>query len=148
MIAYHREIKLGKTKRKYDFCDITARLEKIAQASKIKNGVMNIQSLHTSAGVFMNENEPLLLKDLQANWSRLFSPQADYNHDNFKIRTVNVCAGECQNGHSHINAVLLGSDVAVNIVSGKLKLGRWQRIFFVELDRARPRALSVMVIGE
>ena len=148
MIAFHREIKLGKTKKKYDFKDITSRIETVVKASRIKNGLINIQSLHTSAGVFMNENEPLLLKDLQANWSQLFSPQAAYNHDNFKIRTVNVCAGECQNGHSHINAVLLGSDLAVNIVAGKLKLGRWQRIFFVELDRARARALSVMAIGE
>jgi secondary thiamine-phosphate synthase enzyme len=148
MITYHREIKLGKTKKKYDFRDLTAQLGKIVKASKIKNGLLNVQSLHTSAGVFINENEPLLLKDLQANWSRIFSPQAAYNHDNFKIRTVNMCAGECQNGHSHVNAVLLGSDVAVNIVAGKLKLGRWQRIFFVELDRARPRALSVMALGE
>lgn len=148
MKTYHREIDLKKTKRKYDFKDITKKVEKVVKDSEVKNGLVNIQSKHTSAAVYVNENEPLLLKDMKKNWSDLFSPKGKYNHDNFEIRTVNMCKGECDNGHSHLNAVMLGTSVTLNIVRGKIHFGRWQRVFFVELDRARQRKVSVMAMGE
>ncbi len=142
-----KEIKF-KTKKKYDFRDITEKIEEMVAASKVKNGIVNVQSLHTSSAVYVNENEPLLLKDLQENWRTLFSPTQRYHHDNMHIRTVNVCKDECKNGHSHCNAVVLGTSVSLNIVKGKIKLGKWQRMFFVELDRSRDRGVSVMIVGE
>lgn len=147
MIIKHEEIKLL-TKKKYDFCDLTEAVDKFIKESKIKNGLVNVQSKHTSSAVYVNENEPLLMKDFQQNWEKLFSPSAKYSHDDFKIRTVNMCKGECQNGHSHCNAVLLDTSVTLNVVGGKLDFGTWQRIFFVELDRARARQVSVMIIGQ
>jgi len=147
MKTHHQEIKF-KSKKKYDFADITEKVEAVVKKSGVKNGLVNVQSLHTSSAVYVNENEPLLLKDLQENWRTLFSPTAKYNHDNFEIRTVNMCTGECDNGHSHCNAVMLGTSVALNIVKGKINFGRWQRVFFVELDRARSRGVSVMVLGD
>ncbi len=147
MKTFHEEIKF-KTKKKYDFKDITTQVEKIVAKAGIKNGIVNVQSKHTSSAVFVNENEPLLLKDLTKQWQELFSPDGEYNHDNFEIRTVNMCKGECQNGHSHCNAVLLGTSESLNIVDTKINFGRWQRVFFVELDRKRDRTVSVMVMGE
>ncbi|MFC1721705.1 secondary thiamine-phosphate synthase enzyme YjbQ [Patescibacteria group bacterium] len=148
MKTYHQEIDLKKTKKKYDFKDITKKVEKVVKDSGVKNGLVNVQSKHTSSAVYVNENEPLLLKDMKQNWSDLFSAKKSYQHDDFKVRTVNMCKGECENGHSHLNAVLLGTSVTLNIVRGKIRFGKWQRVFFVELDRPRTRVVSVMVIGE
>lgn len=147
MITRYLEVKF-RTKGKYDFLDLTDRVESFLKKCRVSQGLVNVQSKHTSAAVYVNENEPLLIKDFRQNWEKLFSPRGRYNHDNFEIRTVNMCQGECQNGHSHCNAVLLDTSVTLNIIKGKLDFGRWQRIFFVELDRARPRQVSLLVMGE
>jgi secondary thiamine-phosphate synthase enzyme len=61
---------------------------------------------------------------------------------------VNLTPDERRNGHAHCRALLLGSSVAVNVANGRLQLGRWQRVFLVELDGPRTREVSVLVIGE
>jgi thiamine phosphate synthase YjbQ (UPF0047 family) len=74
--------------------------------------------------------------------------KADYQHDDFNIRTINMCDGECQNGHSHCKAIHLPTSQMLNIVSNKLQLGKWQRIFAIELDRSRPRQIALQIIGK
>ena len=60
-----------------------------------------------------------------------------YRHDDPAVRTVNLTADERPNGHAHCRALLLPTSVCLNIVDGRLQLGRWQRVFFVELDGPR-----------
>jgi secondary thiamine-phosphate synthase enzyme len=55
---------------------------------------------------------------------------------------------EPPNGHAHCKAILLGTSETLNIVDGEMNLGRWQRIFFIELDQAKERVVSVMVMGQ
>lgn len=137
-----------KTKKEADHIDITEKVEKFVKESKIKDGLVNIQSLHTTMAVIVNENEPLLIKDLEKFLENLSSNKCDYNHDNFEIRTVNMCDDECANGHSHCKAVVLPTSVTMNLIDGKLQLGQWQRIFIRELDRPRPRKVQIQIIGE
>lgn len=137
-----------KTEKKYQFNDITDEIVEFVKKSDVKNGMINIQSLHTSSGLLVNENEPLLLEDYKTLWKDIFSPKGKYNHDNFEIRTVNMCEGECQNGHSHLNAAFLDTSVTLNVIDGKINFGRWQRVFFVELDRSRDRKVSLLIMGE
>jgi secondary thiamine-phosphate synthase enzyme len=61
---------------------------------------------------------------------------------------VNLSPDERSNGHAHCRALLLGVSATLNIVDGRLLLGRWQRVFFVELDGPRERAISAVVLGE
>lgn len=136
------------TKGEFDFRDITDNIVNFVKESKIKNGIVNIQSLHTTATVFINENEPLLLKDMRANLEKLAPSNINYNHDNFEIRTVNMCEGECANGRSHCRALYLPTSVTLNLIDDKITFGRWQRIMHVELDRSRPRKVQVQIIGE
>lgn len=137
------------TKAKFDFRDITDQVNEFVQQSAIKNGLINIQSLHTTATVFVNENEPLLIEDMKKNLEKLAPEKGiDYSHDDFKIRTVNMCKDECANGHSHCKSLYLPTSVVLNIVDGKIIFGTWQRIMFVELDRARLRKISLQIIGE
>jgi thiamine phosphate synthase YjbQ (UPF0047 family) len=73
---------------------------------------------------------------------------ASYRHDDATLRTVNCIPGERPNGHSHCRALLLAPAVCLNVVSGRLQLGRWQRVFLAELDGPRRRDVSVVLMGD
>lgn len=136
------------TKEELDFIDITDEVILFIKEAEITNGLINIQTLHTTTGVIINENEPLLLQDMKKILDKTAPKALDYTHDDFTIRTVNMCDGECANGHAHCKAIHLSTNVTLNIVDGKLDFGLWQRIIFVELDRSRRRTYSMQVLGE
>jgi secondary thiamine-phosphate synthase enzyme len=138
-----------KTKGGLEFEDITDEIAKFVKASKVKNGMVNIQTLHTTNAVIVNENEPLLIEDMKNNFRELASEDKYYGHNDFEIRTVNMCGlEECKNGHSHCLAAYLPTSVVLNIIDGKLSVGQWQRIFFIELDHSRIRKVQIQVLGE
>ena len=136
-----------RTKRCLQFIDITESIDQIVVESGIRNGMANIQSRHTTAAILINENEPLLLTDLKRTLERIAPRKRSYRHDDFTIRTVNLEPGEPINGHSHCKSLFLRASETVNICDSTLQLGRWQRIFFLELDRARERSLSIQILG-
>jgi len=140
-------IKLA-TKATLDFIDITDDILSAIKENGIINGIINIQSLPTTMAIIVNEAEPLLIGDMKKMLERLAPEKIEYDHDNFVIRTVNMCDGECQNGHSHCKALFLSPSHILNIVDSKLQFGRWQRVFALELDRARPRQIALQIIGE
>ena len=129
------------------FIDLTPDLQDFVAASGIRSGLLNIQSLHTTAAIVVNEHEPLLLTDMAGLLERLAPLDAHYRHDNVTLRTVNCVLGEPPNGHSHCRALLLGSTAALNVVGGELQLGRWQRVFLAELDGPRTRDVSLLLLG-
>ncbi|MFH1183111.1 MAG: secondary thiamine-phosphate synthase enzyme YjbQ [Candidatus Moraniibacteriota bacterium] len=137
-----------KTAATLEFIDITDKIQKALAKIKIKDGIVNIQSLHTTMAVLVNEAEPLLISDMKKTLEKIAPEKADYQHDDFTIRTVNMCDGECQNGHSHCKAICLSTSQMLNILNSKLQLGQWQRVFAVELDRARSRKIALQIIGE
>ena len=130
-----------------EFIDLTDRVEAIVTAAGIRTGLVNIQTLHTTTAVIVNEHEPLLLTDLAALLERLAPRDGVYRHDNVTLRTVNCVLGERPNGHSHCRSLLLGGSVCLNVIDGRLQLGRWQRVFLVELDGPRARDVSMMLVG-
>jgi len=136
------------TKGEFDFIDFTEQIQPFVIETKIKNGLINIQSLHTTAALILNENEPLLLEDFKAHLEKISPKDLHYNHNDFSRRTVNVCEEECANGHSHCQTLHLPSSLTLNIIDGNLQLGQWQRIFLVELDRAKLRKIQIQVMGE
>lgn len=146
MKVYHESIHVH-TEKSLQFIELTEPVTEFVRQSGIQNGLVNIQTQHTTTGIMLNENEPLLLEDMKKVLEKSASAEMLYQHDNFQIRTVNMCPEERVNGHSHCQAMLLGSSEMVNIRDGRLQLGRWQRIFLVELDGARDRGVSVMIMG-
>lgn len=136
------------TKGLFDFIDITDGVEAFIGENEIKNGLVNIQTLHTTAGLILNENEPLLIEDIKLHLERAAPRDLKYNHDDFGRRKVNLCEDECINGHSHCKALHLPVNVTLNLIDGKAQFGQWQRILFVELDRARKRKVQIQVMGE
>lgn len=147
MKIVNQVIKL-KTAATLDFIDITDRIQEILKNIKIKNGVVNIQSLHTTMAVIVNEAEPLLIGDMKKALEKIAPHTMEYMHDNFEIRTVNMNPNEPVNGHSHCKAIHLPTSQMLNVVKNKIQLGQWQRVFAIELDNSRPRKIALQVIGE
>lgn len=145
--TYHEVIRL-RTQERLQFIDLTDWVAEVVRESGIRWGLVNVQTRHTTTAVVVNENEPLLLEDMKRVLEQLAPQDRHYQHDDFHIRTVNLLPDEQKNGHAHCKAMLLGSSETLNIVDGRLQLGRWQRIFLVEMDCAKDRTVSVMVVGE
>ncbi|MBU2263270.1 secondary thiamine-phosphate synthase enzyme YjbQ [Patescibacteria group bacterium] len=146
MKALNKTLKF-QTKGLFDFVDITNEIKKNVDEGQIKNGLVNIQILHTSASLILNENEPLLIEDFKENLERTASKDLKYRHDNLNERTVNLCSEACVNGHAHCKAIHLPVNITLNLIEGKLQLGQWQRIFIVELDQPRQRTVQVQILG-
>lgn len=139
---------LLKTKKSFQFFDLTEKVKKIVKKSKIKNGILLIQTLHTTTALILNEKEPLLLKDFQEALEKLFPRNKKYNHDDFSKRKVNLCLGECANGHAHCKAIFLQPSLVLNVKDAEPILGKWQRILFLELDGPRERNIQLQILGE
>jgi secondary thiamine-phosphate synthase enzyme len=131
-----------------EFIDITDGVDDFVRDSQVLNGFALVYSTHTTAAIKINENEPLLLKDMEDFLERLAPRNGHYQHNDFSIRTVNITEDECPNGHAHCQHLLLGTSETIPIIDGQLKFGRWQRLFLVELDMPRPREVIVQILGE
>ena len=136
------------TGRAVEFIDLTDRIEMLVAEAGIQGGLVNIQSLHTTTAIVVNEHEPLLLADLADMLARAAPSDAAYRHDDLSVRAVNLTPDERVNGHAHCRALLLPTSVVLNVAEGRLQLGRWQRVFLVELDGPRDREVSVLAFGD
>ena len=114
------------TQQPTEFIDLTEHLERLIGDGGVRFGILNVQTLHESAAPC----------------------DAGYQHDDTTARTVNLTAAERPNGHAHCRALLLPSSVSLNVSNGRVLLGKWQRVFLVELDGPREREISVLLVGE
>jgi secondary thiamine-phosphate synthase enzyme len=142
----HREEIEVRTRAALEFVDVTARMTEVVERSGIAEGLVSVQSMHTTAAVVVNENEPLLLADLRAALERVAPRHLSYRHDDFAQRAA-VAPDEPANGHAHCQALFLRASETLALARGRACLGRWQRLFLVELDGPRTRTLGVTVLG-
>ncbi len=129
------------------FIDLTDRIREQVRRSGLSTGRVHLQSLHTTLGLAVNENEPLLLRDFQGLLERLAPGDATYEHDDF-TRRIDVAVDEPVNGHAHCRQLLLTGFATLLVEDGELVLGRWQSVFAVELDGPRQRQLAVQLDGD
>ncbi len=128
--------------------DITDEVERLVDKAGVTWGFVVIFCRHTTAAVRINENEPLLLADMEEFLEKVAPRDCYYQHNDFSIRTHNMTDDECPNGHAHCQHLLMGASEVVPLDEGKLALGRWQRLFLVELDRpGREREVLLQVFG-
>ncbi len=132
--------------------DLTDDVRNAVERAAISNGMALVYSPHTTCAIVINEHESGFLADFTELLDELARARGRYyRHDDLEIRTEGIeeDTAEFPNGHSHVRAGLLASSSqAVPVVDGNLMLGRWQRIFFCELDRSRERKVYIHVIGE
>jgi secondary thiamine-phosphate synthase enzyme len=103
--------------------------------SGVKTGICHVYVPHTTAGVFLNENaDPDVMADVLATLDALVPWESHYRHAE-------------GNAAAHIKAVMIGSSQTIPVRDGRLALGRWQGIYFVEFDGPRERHFQVTVLG-
>ena len=143
----YRELLTTETSDATQFIDITARVDDVIRASGVTDGQALVYSTHTTCSVIINENEPLLLKDMAHYLERQAPKAMYYGHNDFAIRTVSVRPNECPNGHAHCQHLVLGTSETVPVINSELLLGEFQKIFLVELDEPKVREFLVQVTG-
>ena len=130
-----------------EFVNLTDRIREEVQRAGLRTGRVHLQSMHTTLGLAVNENEPLLLRDFQQLLERLAPSNAGYEHDDFS-RRIGITLDEPVNGHAHCRQLVLSSFATVLVEEGEPVLGRWQSLFAVELDGPRRRELAVQLDGD
>lgn len=123
------------TKGSADIIDITTQVSKAVKESKVKDGICLISSPGSTCGITTIEYESGLIEDLKRVLERIAPMLEDYEH----------CKrwGDC-NGYAHIRSALLKPFFVVPVENGKLVLGQWQQVIFIDFDN-RPRERDIMV---
>lgn len=138
-MIYQREVQL-QTSGHREMHDLTDQVAQIVSGSRLRSGLVHIFNVGSTGAICTIEFEPGLQQDLPAMLDKLFPPSRDYGHEH---------AWHDGNGHSHLQATMLGPSLTVPIKDGKLVLGTWQQIFHLECDiKPRRRTVMVTAVGE
>ena len=120
--------------------DLSDKIARIVNACGVQTGVAQVFCVGSTSAAGVVEFEPGLARDVPEMLDRLIPPSREYGHEQ---------AWHDGNGHSHLQATLLGPSLAVPIADGQLVLGTWQQVFHLECDvRPRNRTVVVTVLGE
>ena len=131
------------SRKKMEILDITNKVNEVVSHSEIKNGLISIWVPHTTAAITVNEHDPDLWEDILATMKRLVPIKGDYRH-NAKYGWI----PSEQNAHAHILNCLIKPSVTLPLENGRILLGTWQSILFIEMDGPQTRRVQVYVLGE
>jgi len=134
------------TTTQMEFLDITDKVQEIIDNSGIREGQVVVYSPHTTMGIMLNHNEPMLLQDFLKVFHRLIPVDNQYSHDLFELRRGKMADGR-SNGQAHCQTMLIGVSETIPIEKGKMMITEKQSIFAVEFDGARKRDLIIQAIG-
>jgi secondary thiamine-phosphate synthase enzyme len=138
-MIYQREIQL-QTSQHGQMHNLTDEIGQVVGESKVSSGLVNIFNVGSTGAIGTIEFEPGLQQDLPATLDKLMPPSRDYGHER---------AWHDGNGHSHLQATMLGPSLTVPVKDGKLVLGTWQQVFHLECDiKPRRRTIAITVMGE
>jgi len=136
------------TRKRIQFIDVTELVSERVRRAGILHGIVNVQTQHTTTGIVVNENEPHLLRDFEERLEAWAPRELGYRHNDLEARRFQrIAPDESPNGDSHARALLLGASETLNVIAGRIELGEWQRLFFVELDGPRARSVSILAMG-
>jgi secondary thiamine-phosphate synthase enzyme len=128
------------TKGFSDIMDITDRVDTVIGRSKIENGLVTVFCPGSTGAVTTIEYESGVLRDLQKAIEKIAPSNIPYEHDK---------RWGDGNGFSHVRAALMKPSLSIPMVKGRLALGTWQQIVFIDFDnRRRERNILVQVMGE
>ena len=138
MKSFRRELTFS-TPHRRDYLNITSRVEEALRESGIKEGMCLVNAMHITASVYINDDEPGLIRDFD-DWLEGLAPHepvSRYRHN----------GGE-DNGDAHLKRQVMGREVVVAVTDGMLDFGPWEQIFYGEFDGRRAKRVLVKIIGE
>jgi len=125
------------TRSSVDLRNITGYVRQVVDESGIRNGLVTIFVPHTTAGIYVNEDEGGLKRDVDNILSKLIPKGAGYLHDEVD-----------DNAHAHLRSIVISPSITIPIIDGRVATGTWQSIFFAEFDGPRRRRVIVHVMGD
>jgi secondary thiamine-phosphate synthase enzyme len=138
-MVYQREIQLH-TSGHRQMHDLTDQVARVVSESGVRHGIVHVFNVGSTGAIGTIEFEPGLQQDLPAMLDKLFPPSRDYGHEQ---------AWHDGNGHSHLQATVLGPSLTVPVKEARLVLGTWQQIFHLECDiKPRRRTIMITAVGE
>jgi secondary thiamine-phosphate synthase enzyme len=133
---------------RFGFVDLTDHLEAAVTGARLYDGLCMVFCRHTTCGLMINEWEDGAQEDLVKRLELLVPEQTYYAHDDMDRRTQNLVPDERANGRAHVLQMLIGGNSQVVPVSGGIPLlGRWQRLFLLELDEPKERSIVFQTVG-
>ena len=138
MKSYRKELWF-KTPHRRDFLNITPQVDECLAESGIREGLVLVNAMHITAGVFINDDESGLHHDFEA-WLERLAPEKP--HDRYRHNV-----GE-DNADAHMKRTVMGREVVVAVTGGRLDFGPWEQIFYGEFDGRRKKRVLVKIIGE
>ncbi len=134
----HTEYLTFNTRKHREYIHLTPQVEAAVRKSSVQEGMALVSAMHITAGVYVNDDESGLIRDID-QWLEGLAPfRPDYQHHQ---------TGE-DNGDAHLKSMLVHHQVILPITKGKLDLGPWQRVFYAEFDGQRPKRVIIKVMGE
>jgi secondary thiamine-phosphate synthase enzyme len=125
-----------------EFVEITEAVRTWVEAQGIRDGLVTVTSPHTTARIAVNERDPALQRDMLRYLERMLPADAPYEHNQHTVDGRD-------NAHAHLAALFMPGSESLHLADGRLQLGAWQAVFFVELDGPRERReVHVQVLGE
>ncbi|HIE18607.1 TPA: YjbQ family protein [Candidatus Bathyarchaeota archaeon] len=142
MNFYSQDLRIS-TRKRIEILDITEEVYRIVMKSGIKNGLVNLWVPHSTAAIAVNEHDTDLWGDIVNVLQKIAPLKGDYQHN----AKYGWSMGE-QNAHAHILSCLIKPGVSIPLENGRMHLGTWQSILFIEMDGSRSRRVHVQIIGE
>ena len=131
-----------RTDERVELKSITREIAAFVEQSTIRDGIVHISSLHTTAGLMMNEVQGALLSDMTNMFEQVIPSAVYYKHND---PLLSDC--DRRNADAHLRAVVVGHSVSIPIIDGRLKLGVWQNVLLSEFDGPNDRKVHVQVMG-
>ena len=134
----HTEYLTFNTKKHREYVHITPQVEAAVRKSGVQEGMALVSAMHITTRVYVNDNEPGLIRDID-RWLEQLAPfRPEYEHHQ---------TGE-DNGDSHLKSMLVHHQVILPITAGRLDLGPWQRVFYAEFDGQRSKRVIIKILGD
>jgi secondary thiamine-phosphate synthase enzyme len=130
------------TSERMQLLNITERINELVRKSGIRDGLVHLQSLHTTSGVFLNEWQDALLHDVRRFLEEVADRNQYYRHNDPEFSDC-----ERKNADSHLRGMLMGQTLCLQVRNASVLLGTWQSIIFAEFDGPRSRSLAVQISG-
>ena len=130
------------TNERLQLINITDRINEIVSKSGVKDGIVHLQSLHTTTAVFINEWQDALLHDVKTFLGDIVQRESNWRHNDPEFSDC-----ERQNADSHLRGMMMGQSLCLQVRNSTVLLGTWQSIILAEFDGPRSRSVSVQVSG-
>src|SRR5579871_717127 len=130
------------TSERLQLLNITDRINDIVRKSGVRDGLVHLQSLHTTSAIFLNEWQDALIHDAKRFLEQVVAADQYYRHNDPEYSDC-----ERKNADSHMRGMLMGQTLCLQVRNASVLLGTWQSIIFAEFDGPRSRSLAVQVSG-